>query len=219
VSREQKVLLAALAAFVVLVVGLGVGIQAWRTSRAPSTAPTVVPSFGPVTIAEGRPIPLGSADAPATLRLYSDFHCPHCAEFEEKYSGVLNDALARGSARIDLYPMAFIDEGSSAASNAMACAAEGGFGYAYYTGLYANRTLRWSDDQLLELARVVGAAATPEFQDCVTTRAHADWVASINTVADEEGVTGTPALFLNDQPVDVSKLTPEILATMIADAA
>ena len=151
-SREQKILLAALAAFVVVVVVLGVGIQAWRTGRSPSAAPAGVPSSVPATIVEGRPIPLGAADAPVTLRLYSDFHCPHCAEFEEKFSGVLNDALARGSTRIDLYPMAFIDEGSAAAANAMACAAEDGFGAAYYAGLFANRTLRWSDDQLVQLA-------------------------------------------------------------------
>ena len=218
-SKEQKILLAALAAFVVLVVGLGVGIQAWRTGRAPSAAPTVVPSSAPATIVEGQPIALGSADAPATLRLYSDFHCPHCAEFEERYGGVLSDAVARGSVRIDLYPMSFIDEGSTAAANAMACAAENGFGAAYYAGLFANRTLRWSDDQLLELAGVVGAPANPEFDQCVTSRAHAGWVTSINTVADAQGVTGTPTLFLDDRPVDVSKLTPETLATMIADAA
>ena len=83
---------------------------------------------------------------------------------------MLNDALARGSARIDLYPMAFIDEGSTAAANAMACAAEDGFGSAYYAGLFANRTLRWSDDQLVELAGVVGAPADPEFGQCVTSQ-------------------------------------------------
>ena len=75
---------------------------------------------------------------------------------------------APATSRIELYPMAFIDEGSTAAANAMACAAEAGFGPAYYAGLFANRTLRWSDDQLLELAGVVGAPATPEFDQCVT---------------------------------------------------
>ncbi len=218
-SREQKILLAALAGLVVLVVGLGVGFQAWRTGRAPSAAPSGPSPSAPVTIVEGQPIPIGSADAPAVLRLYSDFHCPHCAEFEERYAGVLRDAVARGDARIELYPMAFIDEGSTAAANAMACAAERGFGPAYYAGLFANRTLRWSDDQLLELARAVGAPTAADFEQCVTGRAHADWVASINTVADAQGVTGTPTLFVNDQPVDVSKLTPETLTTMIADAA
>ena len=43
----------------------------------------------------------------------------------------------------------------------------------------------------------------------MTSKAHADWVASINTVAGEQGVQGTPTLFVDDRPVDVSKLTPE----------
>ena len=83
--------------------------------------------------------------------------------------------------------MAFIDEGSAAAANAMACAAEAGFGQSYYAGLFANHTLHWCDDQLLELARGGRRRPRPTFEHCVTSRAHAGWVDSINTAADAQG--------------------------------
>ena len=45
---------------------------------------------------------------------------------------MLTAAQQSGQVRVELYPMAFIDEGSAAAANAMACAAEAGFGPSYY---------------------------------------------------------------------------------------
>ena len=218
--RERRILLVVVVAFVLVLVGGGIGFQAWRTGRAPSASPTgPAATAATATIAAGQPIVFGSAEAPVTVSLYEDFHCPHCAEFEEEFSGVLTQAQQSGQARVELYPMAFIDQGSAAAANAMACAAEAGFGPRYYAGLFANRTLQWSDDQLIELARVIGADPTPAFTSCVTSKSHADWVNSINAAADQRGVKGTPTLFVDDKAVDVTELTPNGLATMIAGAA
>ncbi len=218
--RERRILVAVVVAVVVLLVGGGIGFQAWRTNRAPTAAPTALPvASAPATITNARPIVWGSTEAPVTLSLYEDFHCPHCAEFEEQFAGVLTRAQQSGQIRVELYPMAFIDEGSAAAANGMACAAEAGFGPSYFAGLFANHTLQWSDDQLIELARVSGAEATPAFTTCVTSKAHADWVESINVAAEQRGVTGTPTLFLDGKAVDVAGLTPTGLETMIAEAA
>jgi len=53
------------------------------------------------------------------------------------------------------------------------------------------------------------------FAACVTGRARAGWVDSINAAAAQRGVIGTPAVFVNGTVVDLTKLTPEDLATMI----
>jgi hypothetical protein len=143
----------------------GIAFQAWRTSRAPSAAPSVSVSASPVTITNGRPIPLGSAAAPVTITLYEDFHCPHCADFEEQFGSSHYPSQEAGAARLELYPMAFIDEGSLTAANAMACAAEAGLGQAYYLGLFANHTLQWSDPQLIDLATKVTERRLRGLQD------------------------------------------------------
>jgi protein-disulfide isomerase len=176
-------------------------------------------SASPVTISNGQPIVLGSSQAPATITLYEDFHCPHCAEFEQQFGPVITQAQDSGAARVELYPLTFIDEGSAAAANAMACAAEAGFGQSYYLGLFANHTLQWSDEQLIDLAAKVGGSPSAAFPTCVTSNAHAGWLASIGVAAEKNGVTATPTMFINGERVDLQNLTPEALQTMITSAA
>jgi protein-disulfide isomerase len=218
-KRDQRILMAVILGFVLVVVAAGIGLQAWRTSRSPSVAPFSSAPASPVTITNGQPIVLGPSQGTATITLYEDFHCPHCAEFEEQFGPVITQAQQSGAARVELYPMAFIDDGSVAAANAMACAAEAGFGQNYYLGLFANHTLQWSDEQLIELAAKVGGSPTAAFQTCVTSKAHASWVSSIGAVAERNGVTVTPTMLINGEPVDLTELTPEALQTMITSAA
>jgi protein-disulfide isomerase len=219
-KRDQRILIAVVAAFVLVVVAAGIGLQAWRTNRSPSAVPSTSVSTSPVTLTNGQPIVLGSLEAPATITLYEDFHCPHCAHFEEQFGPVITQAQESGAARVELYPMAFIDEGSAAAANAMACAAEAGFGQAFYLGLFANHTLQWSDGQLMDLAtKVSGAPPSEAFQTCVTGRADADWVSSIDAVAEREGVAQTPTMLINGKSVDIANLTPDALKAMITNAS
>jgi protein-disulfide isomerase len=218
-KRDQRILMAVILGFVLVVVAAGIGFQAWRTSRSPSVAPSSSAPASPVTITNGQPIVLGPSQGTATITLYEDFHCPHCAEFEEQFGPVITQAQQSGAARVELYPMAFIDDGSVAAANAMGCAAEAGFGQNYYLGLFANHTLQWSDEQLIELAAKVGGSPTAAFQTCVTSKAHASWVSSIGAVAERNGVTVTPTMLINGEPVDLTELTPEALQTMITSAA
>jgi protein-disulfide isomerase len=218
-KRDQRILLSVVAAFVVVVVAGGILFQGWRTSRSPSATPSASASASPVAITNGRPIPLGSAAAPVTITLYEDFHCPHCGQFEEQFGPTITQAQVSGAARVELYPMSFIDEGSVTAANAMACAAEAGFGQAYYLGLFANQNLQWSDPQLIELASKVGGSPSETFKTCVNRRAHADWVTSINAAADTNGVQQTPTMLINGKEVDIATLTPDSLKAMITDAA
>lgn len=218
-KRDQRILLSVVAAFVVVVVAGGILFQGWRTSRSPSATPSASASASPVAITNGRPIPLGSAAAPVTITLYEDFHCPHCGQFEEQFGPTITQAQESGAARVELYPMSFIDEGSVTAANAMACAAEAGFGQAYYLGLFANQNLQWSDPQLIELASKVGGSPSETFKTCVNRRAHADWVTSINASADTNGVQQTPTMLINGKEVDIATLTPDSLKAMITDAA
>jgi protein-disulfide isomerase len=218
--KERRLLAVIVIAVVVVLVGAGIGFQAWRTNRAPdSSGVTSGSGSAPVTITDGQPISWGSAEAPVTLDLYEDFHCPHCAEFAEEFDQVLADAQSAGQIRLRIFPMAFIDAGSMSAANAFACAAEAGFGEAYYRGLFANHTLDWSDAQLIQLAEQVNGSAPAAFTTCVTQRSHEGWVNSINAAAAAAGVTGTPTLFLDGAQVDLATATPDSLKAQIEEAA
>ncbi len=162
--RERWILVAVLVGLVAVVVGGGIGLQAWRTGRGPDPVAVAEPSSPPVSITTGQPVTYGAADAPKVVTVFADFHCPHCAEFDEAYGPVLDSARRAGRIRLEIYPMAFIDAGSIAAANAFGCAAEAGFAPGYYAGLFGNPVLRWSDDQLLALPAAVGVTATPAFE-------------------------------------------------------
>ncbi|WP_375425186.1 DsbA family protein [uncultured Friedmanniella sp.] len=218
--QDRNVLLAVMLTLVVLVVAGGIGFQAYRTKRAPTTAPDVAAavSEAPQTVTDGQPLRFGAEAAPATVTLYEDFHCPHCADFETELGPTLTTAVAEGTTRLELYPMSFIDASSSAAANAVGCAGEAGFAFPFYLGLFANPALEWNDAQLVDLASLVGAAPTDAFTDCVTSRANAGWVTSVNATADAKGVTQTPTMFLDGAPVALEGLTPAKLQALI-DAA
>jgi protein-disulfide isomerase len=213
--RERWILLAVLVGLVAVVVGGGIGLQAWRTGRGPATVAVAEPSSPPVTLAAGQPVTFGAADAPTVVTLFVDFHCPHCAEFEADYGPVLDAARQAGRIRLEIFPMSFIDAGSTASANAFGCAAEAGFAPGYFAGLFANPILRWSDRQLLALPAAVGATSTPEFATCVTGRAEAGWVDSVNAAAEQRGVTSTPTVLVDGTVVDLTELTPGDLATRI----
>lgn len=213
--RDRNLLLVLVVAVVVLVVGGGIGLQAYRTGRAPTAIRAVAVSEAAQPVTEGQPVRFGPEGAPVTVTLYEDFQCPHCADFAAEFGPTLAAAQTAGTLKTELYPMSFINASSASTANAFACAGEAGFAERYHLGLFANQELRWTDAQLLDLATKVGGTSTDAFAACVTSRALAGWVASINTAADTNGVSGTPTMFLNGQPVAVDGLTPARLQAMI----
>ncbi|MFC7624944.1 thioredoxin domain-containing protein [Microlunatus sp. GCM10028923] len=216
--KDLRTLIIAGAVLLVLVIGAGVGYQVWRVNRTPSAVPEQVETLAPVQIADGKPIRLGTADAPHVLTAWVDFHCPGCAGFEQDYGPGLFAAVQQGSVAIDVYPMSFHDAGSTAAANGFACAAEAGFGTAYYRALFANRDLDWSTAQLTDLAGKVSTEVPAGFGDCVANGKHGAWVDSINAAADRAGVQQTPTVAFDGNPVDLNTTTPEMLVAMIEKA-
>ncbi len=207
-------LLVAVVAFV-LFVGGGLGLQAWRAGRDPSAVPVSSYADAPQPLADGQPLRFGDASAPVELTVYEDFHCPHCADFAEEFGPVLDAARDAGRLQLVVWPMSFIDEGSTRAARAMGCATASGFGERYHRGLFANAQLKWNADQLLELANRSTTTVPGSFLACVQGQETAGWADSVNAAADAAGVTGTPTLFLDGAPLPLKDLTPESLQTMI----
>jgi protein-disulfide isomerase len=216
---DRNRLLLLVAVLVLALVGGGLGLQAWRTGRSPSAVPAGSYADAPQTLVKGQPIRLGDPSAPVELAVYEDFHCPHCADFEEEFGPTLDAARDAGRLRLAIWPMSFIDPGSDRASAAMGCAAEAGFGERYYRGLFANPQLQWSEDQLLELAALSADPVPAAFPACVQGSQQVGWADSVDAAAAAAGVEGTPTLFLDGAPLPLEGLTPESLRSMIEAGA
>ncbi|HEY9289990.1 MAG TPA: thioredoxin domain-containing protein, partial [Microlunatus sp.] len=162
-------------------------------------------------------------NAPVTLKLYEDFRCPHCAEFEDNLGDTILDLQKQGQVKIELYVLTVIDnedgqEGSLRSGNAMAAAAADGFGEAYYLGLWENYGKNWTNDQLIDLAKQVGSPSE-SFTAAVNGMKYQSWMQSAATAANNDGVQGTPTVFINDElKADAASWTPQQLEDAVKQA-
>ncbi len=199
--KKRRTLALVVLVVVVVVAAAGIGIGYATNFGKPRAQSASGGGWGPVKVTNGQGIQLGEDTAPVTLTLYEDFRCPHCAEFEKSLGSTITDLQKSGKVKVDLYVLTIIDnedgtQGSLRSGNAMACAAEEGFGEAYYNALYDNYGKAWTDQQLIDLAKQVGNPSAG-FSSCVTGLKHRDWLQSAAQAANDHQVTGTPTVFIN----------------------
>ncbi len=108
------------------VVALVVGVVALLNSR--DAGAPVVPTH-PVAV-EGGIVVAGTG--PIVVDVYSDFLCPVCERFEERYGDELTEAMNAGRVTVRYHSVAILDDAttppgySTRAANAALCAAEAG---------------------------------------------------------------------------------------------
>jgi protein-disulfide isomerase len=92
----------------------------------------------PYELAEGRA--LGSADAPVTLTIWSDFQCPACGVLAtETEPQLAEDYVEPGDLRIVYRDFAFLGEESTDASIGARCAEDQGRFWQFHDYLFANQ--------------------------------------------------------------------------------
>lgn len=217
-ARRRR--LGLLAALVALALVAGVGAYGWW--RANKAVPTVTPeastaapvTFAPVTIAPERGVRIGAADAPGTVTVYLDFHCPHCQVFEKQYGPTLNGLMDSGRIAVEYWPLGFLSPGSRSASNAFACAAERDprFARSLHDAFFVSQQPQWTDDQILGLSRQLRPALPDGYEACVVSKPHLEWVTRIHEVAKAGPASqGTPTVYVNGTAFDLTKGTPDSL--------
>jgi len=224
-KRKRRNLGLLVLAIVVVVAAIGVGIG-YATNFGQVKGNTASGTgWGPVSVTAGKPVVLGKPDAPVTVKLYEDFRCPHCQEFEQKFGDTLTGLQNDGTIKIELFILPVIDaedgtNQSVQAGNAFACAAQEGFGQAMYEGFWKNAGQSWSSDSLIALADKV-AHPPSSFKDCVTSMKHQDWVNSSQQAASTDNVTGTPTMFINGQVQNLDTVmnwTPDQMKAQLTKA-
>jgi protein-disulfide isomerase len=186
----------------ILVTGVGIGIQAARASTGDGPTPQSV------TLADG--VTVGRSSARVTLDLYEDPQCPACRQFEAEAGPAIADWIDAGTVKVNHHVVSFLDSASttrysSRAANAFYCAADAGIFPRYHQLLFANQPPEGSAgltyDQLVQLGQQAGAPAGGTFEHCVRNRPYADFVSRITDQASRDGVLATPTVLVDGSPV------------------
>lgn len=188
----------------VVVVVFFAGAVGFGVYRAHQGAEVVVPAGATAT-----GVPIGQADAPATVDIYLDFQCPICRAYEQSAGATIDQLVASGAAKVIYHPVAFLDrysstQYSSRSSAASGCAAAAGVFVPFAKLLYANQPPEngdgLTDQKLIELGTQAGAKG--DFATCVTDGRYARWTAAVTDAASQAGVTGTPTVKVNGVVID-----------------
>lgn len=199
----------------VLLTGGGSG---GRDASAPGAVSTsepipVVPAGAsyPTTVRPDGVIVAGGP-APQVLDVYEDALCPGCQQFEQRAAEPLARAITEGRLQVRYHMVNLLEQMSSppgyssAAGNAIICAAANGAFPTVHTSLYAaqpsERGAGYTTDQLVDLGNRAGAG--PGYAACVTEGRYTGQVAqnfqrasNDPNLRQESGSFGTPSLVLD----------------------
>jgi len=147
------------------------------------------------------PVSVGDEDAPATIIIFQDYLCNHCAAFSLQVKPMLEEAfIEKGQARLVYYDFPLNPAaGSFLAARAARCAGDQGRFWDFHRVLMRNQ-LAWGregnkvsvfGDYAGELGMDVG-----DFRGCLNSDRHAEEVSANLRLAQALGLPGTPVVLV-----------------------
>jgi protein-disulfide isomerase len=148
--------------------------------------------------AAGRPS-RGPANAKVEVIEFSDFQCPYCLRAHPVVAQLLQTYGDKIHFVYRNYPLPSHPNAREAAE-AGACAAEQGKFWEYHDRLFDHQD-KLSDADLKEHAAALGLDAG-RFAACLSSRKYQKDIDADIAAANDVGVTGTPAFFVNGRPLE-----------------
>jgi protein-disulfide isomerase len=200
---------------VAIVVAVVLGSQKKDTAATAggSSLPKGAPARGAgIVVNPGAP-----ASVP-TMDLYEDFQCPVCGAFERAFGPQVTQLAEQNQVKLVVHTLSFLDDNlhndsSNRAANAASCAADQDRFLPYHAAVFAGQPAQegqgYTDAQLRQFATTAGitGSALQSWQQCYDARAHNQYVESVQTQSEKDGVNGTPTIKLNGKKLDLSTLT------------
>jgi protein-disulfide isomerase len=143
---------------------------------------------------------VGPKDAKVKVVLFSDFQCPYCKNFyEQDIKKAMADYKDQVLFVFKEVPLSIHDK-AAAAANAAECANEQGKFWQMADQLYGKQTT-WSSATSFNPTTYAAAAGLnmPQFNQCYSAKKYQDKIDADTQMAQNFGISGTPAVFVNDQ--------------------
>ena len=147
------------------------------------------------------PVVLGEETAPATIIIFEDYLCNHCATFSlQEKPRVIEDLVATGKARFVYYDYPLNPQlGSFIAARAARCAGDQDRFWDYHNTLMRFQMTWGMEENKLptfeEYAETLGLD-TGEFMGCLNSDRHAESVSANLELARSLGLPGTPSVLI-----------------------
>jgi protein-disulfide isomerase len=234
-TADRRVSIAIRSAWIagLAVAALLIGVTTWSIvgARSGNTAAVVAADglVAPASASDSGAIVIGKPEAKVTVTVFLDFMCPYCGQFERANGSALAAAVDNGTAKLEVHPMAFLDDLSSGtrystrAANAFAAVANDdaatalAFSQLLFAQQPAENSAGLTDATIADLAARAGAPA--DVVAGFSTQAYQPWVAKITKQAFDSGITGTPTVKINGQTFTGDLYTAGPLAEAIKAAA
>lgn len=206
-NRKIAIQVGVAAVLVALVAAIGIGLAVRNSgSGEVGAVPAVATDNGAIRV--------GQPDALAIVRIVADMQCPVCKQFEADHGELLSKSVADGTAAIEYNIVSYLDQMSSTeystrAANASYCVAETGTDkYQDWLKLMfeqqpPERSAGLTDEQLIAIAQQAGYT-DPAIADCITDRKYDGFVAAKSQESLDEGIDGTPTVFVNGDKVELT---------------
>lgn len=137
---------------------------------------------------------------PFRIDIWEDFQCPYCKFFETEMNEYLETLVRDNQAKVVYHMASFLGQESVRAANAVNCAVSEGRFIEYHRALYEVQASEnsgiFSNKNLVEIGKRLGITS-PEFESCVNDQKFADTVSNVGKSMKENGVEGTPTVFIN----------------------
>jgi protein-disulfide isomerase len=148
---------------------------------------------------------VGQADARKGMILFEDPQCPYCREFEERNGALIAAATEAGELAVEYRMRSFLGPESVRADNALALAAEAGAFDQLRRALFAAQppegTGGFTTEDLVRLGAQEGLTS-PDFVSGVQGARYEQWVLKQEALYQAEDPQGTPAAWLDGDPLD-----------------
>ena len=152
---------------------------------------------------------VGNADASIGMILFEDPQCPYCRQFEEINGPLISDASDAGELVVEYRMRCFLGPESVRADNALALAAEVGrfdeLRHALFAAQPPEGTGGFEIPELLRLGEQVGLRDS-DFVSGVRGARYRQWVLRREAAYQAQDPQGTPAAWLNGNPMDPNVL-------------
>ncbi len=205
---------------------IGQNLVAVRTPALPvSASPT-----------QSKPNPSNVID----VRIYVDYQCPYCKQFEAANSQQLESLLDSGAITLEIHPIAILNRSSlgtkysTRAAAAMACVANYSPDdyFTVNTAMFEHQpdegTNGLTNDQIAKIITDAGVKNAKEITDCIKDQRFANWVDAATVRAAKgpipgttqiSAVTQTPTVLVNGQYYQGAPGDANAFASFLAQAA